>query len=196
MNIKDVKVTVTMATTWERAKIAALRTSGKKMVNLPDEAWERKMLASEHAPIRMVEYDILIENIPQWVTVHLVRHHIGVQPFVATQRTDRNPNIKCDRDDLPQGELNSMQFTCNAQALINISKLRLCRCASFETRSVWEKVREAIADVDPIMAEFMVPSCVYRNVCPEPNGCGFASTATFDRQRLSYIRAFRPNTSK
>ena len=188
MDIKNVKVTVTMATTWERAKIAALRTAGKRMVNLPDDKWKRKMLMCEHAPIRMVEYDILIENVPQWLTVHLVRHHVGVQPFVRTQRPDRNDSVPQNRDELSQGELNSMQYTCNAQALISISRLRLCRCASPETRMVWEKVREAIREIDPVMAEFMVPSCVYRGLCPEPDSCGFSSTATFDRQRLSYTR--------
>lgn len=193
MKINDVKVTVEVATTWERAKKAALRTAGKKMVNLPDDNWKRRMLMCEHSPIRMVEYDITIENVPQWLTVHIARHHIGCEKFVASMRPDRNPNIKCDRDDLPQGELNTMQITCNAQALINISKVRLCHCASPETRMVWEKVREAVAVVDPIMAEFMVPSCVYRGFCPEINSCGLSSTSTFDRHRLEYTRLISTN---
>lgn len=183
MDKSKVRVTATMATDWSRAKRAALQTVGKKMVNLPDEEWKRKMLMCEHAPLRMVEYDILIENVPQWVTVHLVRHHIGVEKFVATQREDRNASVT-NRDELKQGELNSMLYPVNAQALINISKLRLCRCASPETRFVWEKVREAIERIDPIVARFMVPSCVYRGFCPEFNGC----KRDFSKEREKYLK--------
>jgi thymidylate synthase ThyX len=38
------------------------------------------------------------------------------------------------RDELPQGSLNDMDMTCNAQAFINISRKRLCSRASKETR--------------------------------------------------------------
>lgn len=190
MKIEDVKVSVTISSGWDRAKRMALQTIGKKMVNLPDDEWERKMLACEHAPIRMVEYDILIENIPQWVTTHLVRHHIGCEKFVSTQRTDRNKNITCSRDDLPQGELNSMAIVCNAQALINISRFRLCHCASTETRKVWEKVRCAVSKVDPIMAGFMVPNCVYRGLCPEINPCGNALSKSYKEELERYRKRF------
>lgn len=185
MDINNVKVEAKMATSWERAKECALQTIGKKMVNLPDDEWKRRMLMAQHSPIRMVEYDIKISGIPQWVSVHLVRHFLGCEKFVRTQREDRNPEVK-DRDSLPQGELNEMIFVANAEALINISKKRLCCCASPETRRVWEMVREAIRKVDPIMAEFMVRQCVYRSFCPEIKSCGYDSTPAFLAEWINY----------
>lgn len=192
MDYSKVKVTAKMATQWARAKECALATSGKSMVNLPDDEWERKLLACEHSPIRMVEYDIRIEGVPQWVTVHIVRHFLGCEKFVHTQRTDRNSSIGCDRDDLPQGEINDMTFVANAQALINISKRRLCRQASPETRFVWGKVRDAIAEVDPVMARFMVPMCVYWGMCGEPEPCGYAMTDGYDKERRSWYELHCP----
>lgn len=196
MELDKVKVTAQIATGWERAKRMALATEGKKMVTMPDEEWKRKMLACEHSPIRMVEYDITIENIPQWVSVHLVRHHIGCEKFVATQRTDRNANIKCNRDDLPQGELNTMTFVANAQALINISRVRLCGKASPETRVVWQLVKDAIKDIDPIMASFMQPNCIYRGRCPEIKCCGYNKSYAYKDGMLKYDKLFSNNACK
>ena len=45
-----------------------------------------------------------------------------------------------------------MDMTCNAQAFINISRKRLCRCASPETRQAWEIVN-CLKEVDPTLAE-------------------------------------------
>lgn len=185
MDFSKVKIEVKMATSWARAKECALQTIGKKMATLPDDEWERKMLMCQHSPIRMVEYDIKICGVPQWVTVHLVRHFIGCEKFVRTQREDRNPNVK-NRDELPQGELNDMTFVANAEALINISKRRLCGCASPETRKVWSMVRDAIREVDPIMADFMVPSCIYRSFCPEIIGCGYDKSEKFREEWKKY----------
>lgn len=187
MDINNVKVEVKMATSWERAKECALQTIGKKMVNLPDDDWKRKMLMAQHSPIRMVEYDIKISGIPQWVSVHLARHYMGCEKFVRTQREDRNKSVN-DRDSLPQGEPNEMIFVCNAEALINISRRRLCCCASPETRQIWEKVREAIREIDPIMAEFMVRNCVYRSFCPEIKGCGYDATTNFLAEWCNYTQ--------
>lgn len=185
MDFSKVKIEVKMATSWARAKECALQTIGKKMATLPDDDWERKMLMCQHSPIRMVEYDIKISGIPQWVSVHLVRHFIGCEKFVRTQREDRNPNVE-NRDELPQGELNEMIFVANAEALINISKRRLCGCASPETRKVWGMVREAIRKIDPIMADFMVPSCIYRSFCPEIDGCGYDQSEKFKEEWTRY----------
>lgn len=49
------------------------------------------MLLAEHSPIRLVEYEWTWGQIPQWVTVHFVRHHIGCEKFVHTQRPGQVP---------------------------------------------------------------------------------------------------------
>lgn len=176
---KHLIVTAVQETSWIRALNAARRTVGKApLTKEPSRSWKLSMLLAEHSPIRLVEYDVVIRNIRQWVTTHLVRHKYGVEHFVHTQREDRNNTIH-NRDELPQGSLNDMQDCVNAQALINISRKRLCNLASPETREVWRKVKGAIAISDPEMAACMVPECVYRGFCPELHSCGYAKTADY-----------------
>lgn len=173
------EVSVTQATAWNRALNAARRTVGKEPITKdPSSKWKLNMLLAEHSPIRLVEYDVVIKNIRQWVTTHLVRHKFGVEHFVRTQRADRNDSVK-NRDELPQGSLNDLQESMNTQALINISRKRLCNMASPETREAWQRVKEQIATVDPETAACMVPECIYRGFCPELHSCGYARTAYY-----------------
>ena len=176
-------------TSWKRVLNAARRTIGKKPVDKePSNSWKAKLLLAEHSPIRLLEFDWTWGEIQQWVTTHLVRHHEGCEKFVHTQRVDRNPELEgLSRDELPQGLLNDMDMTANAQALINISRKRLCSCASKETREAWKQVKEAIREVDPRMADKMVPECIYRGFCPEfINPCGYANTQKYQDDLTNY----------
>lgn len=174
------------ATTWKRALNAARATVGKKPLDKePSDEWKAKMLLAEHSPIRLVEYDIRFENIRQWVTTHLVRHWLGFIPFVHSQRQDRR-ELEVPRDELPQGSLNDMNFSVNAQALINISRKRLCGKASPETRHAWEEVVKAVEKIDPIMAEKCVPNCVFRGFCPELQSCGLVNSPEFQKRLEKY----------
>lgn len=178
-----------LVTTWKRVLNAARRTIGKNPLDKePSDSWKAKMLLAEHSPIRLLEYDWTWTQIQQWITAHLVRHHEGCEKFVHTQRVDRNSALQClDRDDLPQGLLNDMDMSANAQALINISRKRLCSCASKETREAWQQVKEAIKEIDPIMASKMVPECLYRGFCPEfMNPCGYSKTKKFEEDLINY----------
>ena len=176
-------------TSWKRVLNAARRTIGKKPIDKePSNSWKAKLLLAEHSPIRLLEFDWTWGEIQQWVTTHLVRHHEGCEKFVHTQRVDRNPELEgLSRDELPQGLLNDMDMTANAQALINISRKRLCSCASKETREAWKQVKAAIREVDPIMADKMVPECIYRGFCPEfINPCGYANTKKYQDDLTKY----------
>lgn len=174
---------------WIRVVNAARRTVGKKPINHePSDKFKKKILLAEHSPIRLLEYDFTWEDIRMWVTTHLVRHHEGCEKFVHTQRTDINEALKSlNRDDLPQGLLNDMDMTCNAQAFINISRKRLCRCASKETREAWELVIEYLKTVDPILASKCVPDCLYRGFCTEfEKCCGYCNTEKFKKDLEKY----------
>lgn len=179
-------------TSWNRVLNAARRTIGKEPLEKePSDSWKAKMLLAEHSPIRLLEYDWSWDHIKQWVTAHLVRHHEGCEKFVHSQRGDRRAVLEEygveTRDELPQGALNNMDMTANAQALINISRKRLCSCASKETREAWNQVKEAIAEVDPIMASKMVPECIYRGFCPEfMNSCGYSKTEKYQQDLIKY----------
>ena len=179
-------------TSWKRVLNAARRTIGKDQLNKePSDSWKAKMLLAEHSPIRLLEYDWSWGEIRQWVTAHLVRHHEGCEKFVHTQRGDRRKILEDygveTRDELPQGALNDMDMTANAQALINISRKRLCNCASKETREAWIQVKEAIAEIDPVLASKMVPECLYRGFCPEfMNPCGYSKTEKYQKDLKKY----------
>lgn len=185
-------VNLEQITSWKRVLNAARRTIGKNPIDKePSDSWKAKMLLAEHSPIRLLEYDWSWSNIKQWVTAHLVRHHEGCEKFVHSQRGDRRKILEdygvTTRDDLPQGAENDMDMTCNAQALINISRKRLCNCASKETREAWLKVKEKISEVDPVLASKMVPECLYRGFCPEfMNPCGYSKTDKYEKDLIKY----------
>ena len=199
------EVTVTQDTSWNRALNAARKTWGKnKLEKEPSEEWKKMALMAEHSPIKLVEYTISFKDLRQWVGVHLLRHPF-VLPFIHTQRVDKrdldeyvdkvmsilSDDVKNDpsfnkRDYLFQGQTNDQDFVVNAQTLINISKKRLCNCASKETRDAWKAVQDAIREFDPVMASFMVPSCVYRGFCPEKDSCGYWKTKKFNKDVNDY----------
>lgn len=178
---------------WVRVVNAARRTVGKKPISKePGETFKNKILLSEHSPIRLLEYDFTWEDIKQWTTAHFVRHHEGCEKFVHTQRTDRNEELKgLNRDDLPQGLLNDMDMTCNAQAFINISRKRLCSCSSPDTRHSWKAVISYLKEVDPVLASKCVPECIYRGFCSEcDKSCGYCETDDYKR-KLVYYRQYK-----
>ena len=170
----------------EWAKRAANKTMGlRPKTKEPTHTWKAKMLLAEHSPIRNVNYYISINNIRTWVGTHLVRHWLGFVPFVHSQREDRRV-LDCSRDELPQGSLNDMDIMANAQALINVSRKRLCGNASKETREAWKKVQDAVREVDPVMADKMVPNCIYRGFCCELECCGYCKTQKFQEELAKY----------
>jgi hypothetical protein len=78
-------------------------------------------------------------------------------------------------------------MSANAQALINISRKRLCSCASPETREAWKLVKDGIRKIDPVLADKMVPECLYRGFCPEfMNPCGYSKTEKFKEDLEKY----------
>lgn len=175
-------------TSWNRVLNAARRTIGKKATSKePSNSWKAKILLAEHSPIRLLEFEWGWEKIRQWVSVHLVRHHEGVEKFVHSQRADRR-ELPCDRDHLFQGAKNDMDMTANAQALINISRKRCCSCASKETRDAWNMVLDELEKKDPILRSKCVRECVYRGFCPEwMSKCNYWKSDSFKRNRASYV---------
>lgn len=152
----------------------------------PSEKFKRKILMAEHSPIRGRVFCFKIKDLKSWVATHFVRHHVGVEKWVSTQRSDRT---SINRDALPQGQLVTMELEANAQALINISRKRLCNQASPETRVVMHDIREEVKKQDPYMATVMVKECVYRGFCPEMWSCGYDKTESFKKEVERYRKS-------
>lgn len=144
---------------WQWVKTCTLNTVGKKSLNKPTDEWKLKLIESEHSPLRELWFGIRM-TIPYWVSVHFVRHHIGVNHYVQTQRTDRTHII---RDTQSQGKLVSHIMSINAQELVFMSHKRLCKQASPETREVMQEICRQVIEVCPQMKSVLVPLCKYRN---------------------------------
>ena len=170
---------------WSAIKNATMTTIGKDKGKYPDSEWKRSLLMAEHSPIRIGHIISKIYRAPQFVHGHLVRHHVGVTPFISTLRADRNNYDETpNRNTLQEGE-----YDYNFQSLIDISKKRLCNCASKETRETWKKVKEKVAEVEPELAECMVRECVYRNgLCPEMFTCNYIHTKEFEEELKRYTK--------
>lgn len=178
---------------WNRVLNVARRTVGKKPLynKEPSDSFKKQILLAEHSPIRLLEYDFTWEDIQQWITTHLVRHHNGCEKFVHTQRTDKNDSLlNLIRDDLKQGLLNDMDMTCNAQSFINISRRRLCNQSSEETRFAWQLVIDYLKEIDPILSSVCVPECIYRGFCPEKKCCGYCNTDEYKCRLEKYREKF------
>lgn len=101
--------------------------------------------------------------------MHLVRHKIGVEHFVKSNRDDRGG---AGDDLVTRNSPVNHAMLINAQGLINMARKRLCFKAHEKTRKVMEAIRAQVALVDPDLAVYMVPECIYRNGCHELKSCG------------------------
>lgn len=175
--------------TWEEVVNRARTTVGKEELGRePSDKFKRKILMAEHSPIRGLIYCFKITNIKSWVATHFVRHHVGVEKWVRTQRTDRTG---ISRDELPQGAEVEMEIEANAQALINISRKRLCNQASPETREVMQEIKKEVSKRDEFLANVMVKECIYRGFCPEINSCNYDKTEKFKKELEDYRNTIR-----
>ena len=144
-----------------------MRAACRFTINAESNMTLAKIYQCEHSPMRTQLFWVELVDIPTFVSVHLVRHKIGVEHYVKSNRTDRASH---------SGDLGRMQpvnhaMLINAQALINMARKRLCRQASPETRQVMAAIRAEIHRVDPDLAGRMVPDCVYRGRCYELKPC-------------------------
>ena len=151
-------------------KQCTIGTMGRDSDKLPTSEFVRKLLVARHSPIRELRFSYVIRDIPYWVSVHLVRHHVGFQAYVQSQRNDRQSGY--DRTKAPQDTPVTMRVTLNAEALMNLANKRLCMKASPETREVVQKMCRLAEKVMPELKGLLVPMCEYHGgVCHEMQSC-------------------------
>ncbi|WP_139356096.1 thymidylate synthase ThyX [Clostridium felsineum] len=138
---------------------------------------------AEHSPIRKLTVEWKWEDLYYWVSTHFVRHWLGIVHFVGTQRTDRTGE---ERNSKEQDAPVVHEAEANAQAMINISRKRLCYLASPETRLAWEAVKKEVQKVEPELASCMVKECTYRGFCPEFISCNYHKTPQFQKELTAY----------
>jgi len=182
MNKEEIKVEILRHPTtidWLWAKNCTLNTVGKKLKSTTTEVdmeYKKRLLASEHSPIRELWFGIKLW-IPYFLSVHIVRHHIGCNHYVSTQRDDRHPEREESREILPQGEFVSHILSINAQELMFFMRKRLCNQADPSMRYLANKIKQAVLEVNPEFEGLLVPLCEYRNnKCTEMFPCAKAKT--------------------
>ena len=170
---------------WQDVKDSTMNTIGKTTGTYPTSDWKRRLLMSEHSPIRRLKFYWRWVDLMYWVSVHIVRHKIGIEHWITTQRTDRTGT---NRNESLQSAFVKHACEADAQSLINISRRRLCNCASVETREAWQEVKDKVKDCgETELAACMVRECVYRNgLCPEMFTCGYNKTEAFKQELKDY----------
>ena len=177
----------------------------------------KKMAMCEHSPLRTQMYWIRLYDIPLFCSTQLLRHHVGSQPFQLSCRNDRkggdvhfkeriNKMVELLNDDEKEWAISELEWLrdnadrytkvnlglcVNAQALINIAKDRLCNDASTETREIFKAIKAKMAEVEPDLAPFLVPKCVYRGgICNSLSPCGYNKTEKGKKEIENYKKLF------
>lgn len=180
---------------WMKIKSACMTTISKEAGKEPTQEWKRRLLLCEHSPIRRGTISWKFDEIPYCISTHFVRHHEGVEKWVGTERADRT-EIK-DRSQRSQMDMVPMEMEANIQAIINISRKRLCTSADPLTIKYWKAVLEAIKEYDEDIYWACVPECVRCGGCPEYKSCGYYDNLMKDaepeEQRVLKLRYDRYN---
>lgn len=164
---------------WMYVKTIALRTEGKVAKNPPTSEWKHKVLRARHSMIRELWYKFYLKDVPYYVAMHLVRHHEGCQPYVTTQRNDRQD--KYDRRKAPQDTPIDLTWTMNAETLMTVANKRLCFKAVEETRNVIEIMCSIALNDTPEFDHLLVPMCIYHGRrCDEMRPCGKMKGVSYD----------------
>lgn len=157
----------------DRARTTIGLDEGTKEVS---EKYMRKLYLCEHSPIRTQMYRIKFDGIKYCIAMHFARHKVGVEHFVSTQRGDRTG---VDRSERKQTDPVKYEMVLNPQAIINISRKRLCTCADVDARIAWKKALTELEKINPTLVSACVPDCVYRGHCYEHKTCGFHKSDIF-----------------
>lgn len=153
---------------WKRCLLFARATQGKfDTPNEPSDEWKKKILRSEHSPIRTLMFTIKMDGIPYYSSVHFVRHKYGVEHYVQSQR--KNPKRGLEIQGAPVTHI----MDINAAELIYMARKRLCFKADPITNEIMWNIRKAIIDIDPIWKDILMPACEYEEAnCREFKPCG------------------------
>lgn len=154
---------------WQRCKMLAMNTIGKRWSGEVSDDWKRKILKAEHSPIRTLWFTVRME-LPYWVSTHFVRHKYGVEHYVSSQRNDRQDNY--DRTKAPQDAMVTHVMDVNAQELMQMARMRLCRQAADETRLVMSAICDEVIQSNPEFSDVLAPKCLVHGGCNEFRSCG------------------------
>lgn len=157
---------------WLHVKNACRTTVGKSESFIEaTKEFKRKLIISEHSPIRRLRFSWKWTDLKSWVATHFCRHMW--ECYISTQRSDRTGE---NRDEISQSAPVIFDGEMNGQNAIDTARKRLCKCSSKETRQAMMGLKQKMLESDDLveLSEAMVPNCIYRFGCSEPfSNCGF-----------------------
>lgn len=138
--------------------------------NIKSKMNRKKIFASNDSILEIPEYWIFCRA-PRSVAAQLRTHEKkhGSYFWMGTARPDRA--------DAVQGEYSRNQIVpfvikLTARALKEIAHYRMCRKAEKPTRDFLYELKQKIAEIEPSLADEMVPLCVFRGgICTEFQSC-------------------------
>lgn len=131
-----------------------------------------KWYKSEHSPVRTQLFAIYITDMPYSVAMQIRTHDKnGALMLVEPGRPDTGTERAKQHTGNYRDALRNMFILCNAQHIMDWSRKRLCRNAEDKTRNFFLELREVMQDIDPYLAENMVPRCEYIGRCTEFKSC-------------------------
>lgn len=173
---------LTIKGTWREVADSARTTVGMEPGDgVVSPIWKKSMLLSEHSPIRQLIIKAKWHDIAYFVHAHLVRHKIGTEWWVKSSRPDLTGKERGSQEDPVD-----MEGDLNVQAIINISRRRLCNKAANETQVAWSDFLHKLKYEEPEIVSVCVPECVYRGYCYERRSCGYFKTETFQKELAEY----------
>lgn len=156
---------------WRRVKNHCRTTDNKDFTEKdPTETFKRKLLISEHSPIRLLEFDWSWKSIYYWLSTEWSRHRF--EKFISSQRDDRLID-DIPRGEKPQNALVNFDGYANMQNIIDAWRKRLCYKATDEARGLAEDFKEELHKTHAYESNVLVPNCIYRMGCPEFKTCGY-----------------------
>lgn len=156
---------------WRRCLLLARTTQGRNDAPAtPSMLWRKKILRSEHSPIRTLMFTVRME-IPYCNSVHFVRHKYGVEHYVQSQRV--NPDRGAERQDALVMHI----MDINAAELIYMARKRLCYKADAVTREIMLEIRKAVCGISEddrrLWGAVLIPACDGNEArCREFKPCG------------------------
>ena len=156
---------------WKRVKNHCRTTDNKRFTeNVASDSFKKKLLISEHSPIRLLEFDWSWRGIKYWLSTEWSRHKF--EKFISSQRDDRLID-DIPRDKKTQDALVNFDGYANMQNLIDAWRKRLCFQATREARELAEDFKYELHKTHSLESDVLVPNCVYRDGCPEFKPCGY-----------------------
>ena len=154
---------------WQLIKNCCRTTVRKEHTDkVPSVEFKKKLLIAEHSPIRQIEFYWMWKGIKYWLSTEWSRHKF--EKFISSQRNDRQNDY--DRNSARQDAPVDFIGYANEQNLIDSFRKRLCGQATPEARKLAEDFKHELSNGYPLEASVLVPHCIYRCGCSEPNCCG------------------------